>query len=161
MQRRSAQIANMTLLGGGTGAKAEASVTEADNEASIGSNASIQVTGLVWWMRARQRQRGRSACFGVSGGIINSGSVSTSAVIGAAVRAKMDGVITGGGALTVQADGDNLADADAFVAGLSGLGISGGGRLRNRRHGGCGSDAGSTGSIHVAGAILVTALSDN
>jgi hypothetical protein len=74
----------------------------------------------------------------------------------------MDGVITGGGALTVQADGDNLADADAFVAGLSGLGISGGGAFANvAETADVEATLVSTGSIHVAGAILVTALSDN
>jgi hypothetical protein len=41
-----AQIENMTLLVGGTGAHAEASVT-GNNEASIGADASIQTTGLV------------------------------------------------------------------------------------------------------------------
>jgi hypothetical protein len=72
----SAPVANMTLLGGGTGAKAEASVTEADNEASIGSSASIQVTGLVLVDAGQTTDNVAGAhAFGVSGGIINSGSV--------------------------------------------------------------------------------------
>jgi hypothetical protein len=66
----------------------------------------------------------------------------------------MDGVITGGGALTVQADGDNLADADAFVVGLSGLGISGGGAFANIADtADVEATLAATGSVHVAGAI--------
>jgi hypothetical protein len=158
----SAQIVNMTLLGGGTGAHAEASVT-GNNEASIGADASIQTTGLVWVDAGQNGDNIAGAhAFGGGTGFINSGSVSTSAVVSAAVRAKMDGVITGGGALTVQADGDNLADADAFVAGLSGLGISGGGAFANiAETADVEATLASTASIHVAGAILVTALSDN
>jgi hypothetical protein len=64
--------------------------------------------------------------FGVGTGIVASGTVGASTTVSGAVRAKMDGDITGGGALTVQADGNNVADADAFVGGLGAVTISGG-----------------------------------
>ena len=51
-----------------------------------------------------------------NGGTIQAGVVASSATIEGAVRAKMDGDILGASKLTVKADGDNLADADALAA---------------------------------------------
>ena len=149
-------------LGGGAGAQAEASVT-GDNEASIGANASIQVTGLVWVDAGQNGDNDAEAhAFGASTGVIEAGTIATSATVSGAVRAKMDGVITGGGALTVLADGDNLADADAFVGALSAVAISGGGaKAEITSAADVEATLASTGSIHVTGAILVTASSDN
>jgi hypothetical protein len=99
---------------------------------------------------------------GVGTGIVASGTVGASTTVSGAVRAKMDGVITGGGALTVQGRWRQRGDADAFVGGLGAVTISGGAAL-----GFITSTAdveatlASTASIHVTGAILVTALSDN
>jgi hypothetical protein len=74
----------------------------------------------------------------------------------------MDGAIVGAFSLTVQADGDNTADADTFVAGVGAISISGSSAKADI------TDAAdvettlaSTGSIHATNFVLVTALSDN
>jgi hypothetical protein len=158
-----AEIVNMTLVGSEAGASAKASV-KGDNEASIGPNASIQTTGLVWVDAGQNGDNVAGAhTFGLGTGVINSGTVGSSATVTGAVRAKMDGVITGSGALTVEADGDNLADADALVGGLSLLGaLTGAGALAEISNAAdVEAKLSSTASIHVAGAVLVRATSDN
>jgi hypothetical protein len=47
------------------------------------------------------------------------------------------------------------------VGALTAAALTGAGQCRDHQHGGRGSDTGVDASIHVAGAILVTATSDN
>jgi hypothetical protein len=157
-----AEIVNMTLLGSDAGASAKATVI-GDNEALIGPNASIQTTGLVWVDAGQNGDNTAGAhVVGLSTGIIELGGVGVSTKVAGAVRAKMDGVITGSGALTVQADGDNLADSDAFVGSLTFASLTGaGGSAEITNTADVEATVASTASIHVAGAVLVTATSDN
>jgi len=157
-----AEIVNMTLLGSSAGASAKATVT-GDNEASIGPNASIQTTGLVSVDAGQNGDNNAGAhVVGLSTGIVALGSVGVSTKVAGAVRATMDGVITGAGALTVQADGNNLADSDAFVGSLTAGSLTGAGASAEITDtADVEATLSSAASIHVAGAVLVTATSDN
>ena len=118
-------------IGGLSGAYAHAEVTSgAAIEAIVGAGASLASSGHVQ-VTADIQGGGRNEAIATTelftGGAFNVGVMVANAEFGGALRAKLDGTVTGSAQVTVKAIGSNYAEArnDAIVVGgLAGLSAS-------------------------------------
>ena len=141
---------------------------EADNEASIGSGASITVSGAVTVDAGQtSANTATSNLDRKAGGAIDAGVLVSEASIHAGVLAQMDGDVDAG-SLSVTADGDNTATATTSMVGGGALSFTGAGTLAN-----VGTDeddgpdakvearVGSSSLIDLGGTLTVGATSAN
>ncbi|MHB1242915.1 MAG: beta strand repeat-containing protein, partial [Gaiellaceae bacterium] len=160
-----ANVVNITLLGGGTGARADADVqSSAGVSATVGSGAQISVSGLVKLdaLLTGVENRANAVAQGGSGGIFNGGSMEAEATISGAVLADLDGDVLASGSVLVLAGGGNWATADTFFVGISVVGLSGSG-AQAEVTGSADVEAlvGSSATIASSGDVQISATGDN
>ena len=160
---------NISFLAAATGATADAQITiDADTEAQIGSNASVMTSGLVKVDAGLTesgdpldtKNRARAWAHGGATGVFNAGILYATATIAGSVTARMDGNLVGASSLQVVALGGNIATADTYFAGLSVVGVDGGGALAEIL-GGADVEAFVGSSAVVNGDVTVTATGSN
>ena len=157
-----AEIAAISFLAGFGGGDADAEITSASNEASIGSDSNITVSGAVNVDAGQNALNHSQATIGGdSTGAISGTIMAAEAHVGGSVLAAADGVVAGG-SITISANGTNHADATTSSFQIGALSFSGAGTFAEVTGGAdVSAEAGSTGSLTSAGTISITASSHN
>ena len=148
-----------------SGAYADAEITSSSVvEAKVGSTASLASTGAVT-VDAHTTGTGNTATAdaegGTGGGIAALSVMVTNAEIDGAVRARLDGDVTGSASVLVTANGTNQADATTFMVGIAAFAGSGSGS--SATIGGSAQVQALAGgpAIHSTGLVHLTATSHN
>ena len=158
-----AQIFNLSLLGGATGAFARSEITgDADNEATIGSSASITVGGAVTVDAGQDSENLATSKINRLGtGLFNAGVLVVEAVIDSSVSATMDGDVDAT-SLSVTAAGVNHTNAVTTMVTGGAIAFSGAGTLAEIGEGAdVRATVGSGASIQLGGQMTVGATSTN
>ncbi|HEX7826194.1 MAG TPA: hypothetical protein VF477_14920, partial [Mycobacterium sp.] len=161
-----ATIANVSFVGGGSGATAKAEITSAaDVEALVGSTASITTTGAVL-VDARlqgEKNHANARAEGGTGSIFAAVSVMLAqANVGGGVAAALDGDVLGSSQITVQADGANNAEAHTLSVSLGAFaGAGAGSNATVTEDADVEARVGATASLTTSGALRVEADGDN
>src|SRR6185436_14833989 len=159
-------VANVSFIGGGSGATAKAEITSAaDVEALVGSTASITTTGAVL-VDARlqgEKNHANARAEGGVGSIFAAVSVMLAqANVGGGVAAALDGDVLGSSQITVQADGANNAEAHTLAVSIGAFaGAGAGSNATVTEDADVEARVGATASLTTSGALKVEADGDN
>src|SRR6185503_11465604 len=161
-------VFNLSIAGAVTALEAKATVgSAAKTSAVLGSNASVDLSGPVTLDAGLTTANGHknwadAEVTSAAGGLgISLGAAETSAKMGGAVEAQLNGTIEGSSTVTITAISDDYANANTEFASIGGLaGLSATATTATITTG-ANTIAGGTGSAYANGAVTVTATSNN
>ena len=156
-------VANISLIGGGAGAKGAATIAAAAvTAAAVDADARMTLSGDLSVSADAQNKATASAKGGSGGATLAVAVMLSDASVAGGTSARMDGDVLASSAVTVQAVGVNAADADTVTAAIGGAGGAGANANATvAKEAVVEASAASSADITSSGAVAVTATSVN